>query len=88
MKLSQLNRELGKMMKDFIEQEDHIDTGAMYASIDFKCTFSNNKLDIKFYSEYYIKYLEDGKFVDRFFNLKEVSELISDFYVDNLDLGV
>lgn len=88
MKLSELNRTLSKLMKDFIDSEDHIDTGALYSSVEFKCRFSNNKLDVKFYSESYIVYLEDGDFVGRFFDLSSVTDAISDFYVDNLDLDI
>lgn len=88
MTLDELNNRLRDLLKDFIESEDHIDTGALYRSIEFNCEFRNNELDMKFSSEEYIVYLEQGTFVDRFFDLPEVLDAIGDFYVDNIDLGL
>jgi hypothetical protein len=86
MNLAQLNRRLKKIMKDFIKDEDHIDTGALYRSIRLKLRFTKNKLDIKFSSKDYIVYLEEGNFVKRYFELNDVNEAISDFYVENLQI--
>lgn len=88
MNIKELNRELSKLLKDFIEKEDHIDTGALYRSIKFTCDFKDNELDISFSSEEYIVYLEEGKFVDRFFDLRDVLDVIGEFYEDNLDLDL
>jgi len=88
MTIQKLNKELSKLLKDFIESEDHIDTGALYRSIKFNCSFDGKELDMTFSSEEYIVYLEEGKFVDRFFELPEVLDAIGDFYVENIDLGL
>jgi len=88
MKIEKLNKELSRLLKDFIESEDHIDTGALYRSIKFNCDFDGEELDMRFSSEEYIVYLEEGKFVDRFFELPEVLDVIGDFYIENIDLGL
>jgi hypothetical protein len=88
MTIQKLNKELSRLLKDFIESEDHIDTGALYRSIKFDCSFDGEDLDMTFSSEEYIVYLEEGKFVDRFFDLPEVLDAIGDFYVENIDLGL
>jgi hypothetical protein len=88
MNIKQLNRELRDLLKEFIESEDHIDTGALYRSIKFDCKFDNGVLDMKFSSEEYIVYLEEGNFVDRFFELSKVLDAIGDFYAENIDLGL
>lgn len=88
MTIQKLNKELSMLLKDFIESEDHIDTGALYRSIKFNCSFDGKELDMTFSSEEYIVYLEEGKFVDRFFELPEVLDAIGDFYVENIDLGL
>jgi hypothetical protein len=85
MTINDLDRELKRLLKDFIESEDHIDTGALWRSIEFNCSFDGKDLDMSFRSEEYIVYLEDGKFVDRFFSLPEVLDLIGDFYIDNIE---
>lgn len=91
MTIEELNKELRDLLKDFIQKEDHIDTGALYRSIKFTCNVDRKgDLVIKFTSEEYIVYLEKGEFVDRFFDLPEVLDVIGDFMVtsilDNLDL--
>lgn len=88
MTIQRLNKELSDLLKDFIEREDHIDTGALYRSIKFDCSFDGEDLDMTFNSEEYIVYLESGKFVDRFFELPEVLDVIGEFYVENIDLGL
>jgi hypothetical protein len=88
MTIDDLNKELDRVLRNFIESEDHIDTGALYRSIDFNCEFDGKDLDIKFSSEEYIVYLEKGEFVNRFFELREVLDLIGDFYIDNLELDL
>jgi hypothetical protein len=88
MTIQKLNKELSKLLKDFIESEDHIDTGALYRSIKFNCSFDGEELDMSFTSEEYIVYLQEGKFVDRFFDLPEVLDVIGDFYSENIDLDI
>ncbi len=88
MTIQKLNKELSRLLKDFIESEDHIDTGALYRSIKFDCSFDGKELDMTFSSEDYIVYLEQGDFVNRFFDLPEVLGVIGDFYVENIDLGL
>ncbi len=88
MTIQKLNKELSRLLKDFIESEDHIDTGALYRSIKFDCSFDGKELDMTFSSEDYIVYLEQGDFVNRFFDLPEVLDVIGDFYVENIDLGL
>lgn len=86
MTINNLNNKLERLLMNFIESEDHIDTGALYRSIEFNCVFVNNKLSIDFNSEDYIVYLEDGDFVDRFFELPEVLDAIGDFYANNIEI--
>jgi hypothetical protein len=86
MKVEKLNKELNRLLKKFIKDNDHIDTGALYKSIDFDCTWDGIDLDIRFGSEYYIVFLEQGDFINDFFELTDVLSLIGDFYVENLDI--
>lgn len=88
MTLSDFDRKMSQLLKDFIESEDHIDTGALYRSIKFNSDFRNNNLDIKFNSEEYIVYLQDGDFLDKFFDLKRVQDLIAEFYINNLEIDI
>lgn len=80
MTLQELNETLTKILKQFIKDREHIDTGAMYKSIKFKCTYSSEAgIRIKFSSKYYIKYLEEGTFVSDFFALPVVNDTIATF---------
>lgn len=79
MTIQQLNIELSNEMRSFIRERDHIITGALLNSIKFKCTYSNGKLNINFKTMFYIKYLEDGGFVNEFFTLRSVKDLTGTF---------
>jgi len=81
MTIYQLNKVLRDLLKKFIMDSDHIDTGALYRSIVFTCRATEDGLQINFNSEYYIKYLEDGDFVNKFLKLDSVSDAIGDYIV-------
>jgi len=80
MTIAELNDKLTKMMKQFIAQNNHIDTGRMYKTTEFKCSYDEfDGFKIKYTAPYYIQYLDNGEFTNNFLNLPAVNDLISTF---------
>lgn len=69
-------QELQSVLRDFIVLLDHIDTGAMYESIEFIITETQDSFEISLFSEYYIVYLDDAQFLNDFFSLAQTQEII------------
>ena len=88
MTVQELNNKLTKALKDFIKQEGLFSSGKLYRSIRFKCTFTNFKLDIKFDSLEYILYLENGRVVEKFFDLDSTTRIIEDFYSSQIEFNL
>lgn len=72
--MNELLNELTQLLKDDI-LNNHYGTGALYESIEFR--FEDK---IRLYSEEYINYLEDGEYLQSFFDRSDVEELISEIY--------
>ena len=86
MTIKQLDKKLDILLRKYIKDRKHILTGALYKSVLFNCVLnSNGNIDIKFSSMYYIKFLEHGDFVNDFYNLSSVNEVIRDFIVSNAE---
>lgn len=86
MTIQDLNNALERELKNFIKSEGYVDSGKLVNSIKFNSRFINNELDIKFDTMEYIKYLDDGKVIKRFFEITRVIEIIQEFYSTNLEI--
>lgn len=85
MTLQQLNTKLSANLRTYIRVLDHIDTGDLYKSIKFNCTY-DTQLNIKLKSMSYIVYLDEGEFIYDFFKLDSTKKLINQFLTYQLDL--
>jgi hypothetical protein len=82
---AQLENRLKILLKNYIKDRKHIDTGKLYRSIKFKVNDDPQLgTDITLSSEYYISYLEDGEFVPDFFSLKSVIDSIARYEADKI----
>ncbi len=79
MTLQELNNGLTKLLKDYIKSQHHIKTGHLYNSIRFVCTFKSDYLDLNFESLDYIWEIDGGNFINKFFLLDSVQNMIADF---------
>jgi len=85
MTLSDLNIGLTNLLKDYVKDTSHNETGTLYNSIRFECTDSNG-LEIKLNAVEYIQYLDDGDFLKNFFELDSVGDLIAEYLTVILDI--
>lgn len=86
MTITELNDKLTMMMKQFISQRDHIDTGRMYKTTRFNCTYSESGgLRIKYTAPYYIQYLDRKQFTNDFLDLPGVGDVIATFVAFQLE---
>lgn len=88
MTIAEFNQQMTQELKSFIKSEGYVSSGKLVNSIKFKCNFIDNQLDIKFDSMDYINYLDNGNLLSKFFAKDSVVNLIQNFYVNNLDLGL
>lgn len=86
---NELEKKLENALVDYIKSRKFVDTGKLIKSIDFKV--SEN--DIKLTAEPYIQYLDNGKLLEKFFNLDTTQEILIQYIiekvedvVDNIDL--
>jgi hypothetical protein len=86
MTITELNAKLTQNLKSYIKTQHHNETGHLYNSIKFKCTFDNNQFQVKFDSYEYILYLEHGEFIQDFFKLDSTLKLLSDFIAINITI--
>jgi len=84
MTIQQLNNKLTALLKKYIKASNHVDSGNLYNSIEFNCSF-NQELKISFKTAEYIKYLDDGEFLNGFFALEETKKLIGEFITSSLE---
>lgn len=88
MTLSELNNKLTSSLRSFIKDEGFVDSGKLVNSIEFKCTFVNDVLNIKFTSLEYIKYIDDGKLISKFLEKEKQLNLIKSFYVFQIEIDL
>jgi hypothetical protein len=81
MKINKLNKELDEALIKYIKDEGFVASGSLVKSIKFKCKYDKNLMDLKmeFEANDYIKYLDDGKLIDKFLETKECLSLIEEF---------
>lgn len=85
MTTTELAKNLTQLLKKFIKSEGYYSSGKLYNSINFKVTDSTSSgLQVELDSKEYINYLEDGKFLDRFFALSSVQNTILDYGVSHI----
>lgn len=71
-------------MRSHIANSGHNKSGKLSQSISFNVTFKNDKLDLGLKAKEYLLYLDDGKFVQDFFEKREVLDLLAEFIGDDL----
>lgn len=80
-----INQELNKLMIEYIKSTGHNKSGALVRSISFDAKIdSQGSLDLGFKANDYILFLDNGKFVDRFFEQNIVKAVIANFITDSL----
>lgn len=85
MTIQQLNDKLTKELIKFLQKKNHYNTGTLAKSIGFASTISNKgELELKLNAKEYIQYLDDGDFLDEFFESNEFQSIMYDWYNDNL----
>lgn len=85
MTINQLNNKLTSNLKSFIKKEKLVDTGNLYRSVKFGCGYKDFDLTIKLKSSDYVKYLEEGTFLPKFFELESTKEIIKEFYTSQIE---
>lgn len=88
MTTQELSNKLTSALKDYLKSRGYIDSGALYNSIKFIVIDNpSTGLDVKLDAEEYIKYLDDGKLLDKFFALDSVGAILSQYideYISNM----
>ena len=90
MTTQEFNKKADALLINFIKNNGYVNSGSLISSIKFSSTqTSNGNFNIKLSANDYIQYLEDGKFLDRFFESKEFLDLygtvIQDMIYKELD---
>lgn len=89
MTIDELNNELTELLQSYILSEQHYITGRMHDSIDFQCTYDNEYLDIQLESVDYLYFIEQGRFIDSFYELSSVESAMAEFlesqYVNEIE---
>lgn len=83
MATQELSNKLTSALKDYLKSRGYIDSGKLYNSIKF--TVSDNPFDIKLDAEPYIKYLDNGKLVDNFFNLESTTDILLEYFLSSVE---
>ena len=81
MTITELNRRLDDNLRKYITDRDHVITGSLRDSVMFDCEITQDGFQMKFSSNFYIKFLEEGNFVDDFFQLQSTNDIITDFTI-------
>lgn len=85
MTINELNSKLTNSLINYLNQLGHNETGALESSIDFNCSVGkDNDLSIALNTLEYIQYLDDGKFLDNYFDTQDFEDIIQSWYADNL----
>jgi hypothetical protein len=88
MTIKQLNKNLEKLLKDYLKKEKFVDTGALLKSIKFKCTFNEKtfEFNVELDANEYILYLNDGDLLQDFLNENETTQEIAKFIASQASL--
>lgn len=85
MDVAWLNNNLTRILKKYIKDQGLYASGSLYRSIDFNCTYNQDKLDIKLSANNYIQWVDNGKVMSGFLDLKETKDIIAEFYASKID---
>lgn len=66
--------ELTSALRNALQKEGFVDTGDLLNSIEFR--IYTNPVKIELGANDYIQYLDDGRFIERFFNSSEVVGIV------------
>lgn len=67
---------LENLLKEEIRNQDFINSGSLLDSIEFRMEVTSLGVAIELGANDYIKYLNDGKFIEDFFNSPQVADVI------------
>lgn len=70
--------ELRDLLRESLRTAGHFDTGALDESIEFRVIPGTNEITLELGANEYIKYLDDGRFLEMFFNEPRVEGLIGE----------
>lgn len=85
MTTTELSATLTKLLKRYIKSEGYYSSGKLYNSINFIVTDSaSTGLHIELDSKEYINYIDDGKILDKFFELSTVKNEILEYGIDKI----
>lgn len=73
------------LLERTITDRDHVITGNLRDSVNFVFNKDEFKFELTLESLFYIKFLEDGMFLDYFFSLPEVDDIIRDITTEYID---
>lgn len=87
MTLTELNKNLTSLLKKHIKKEGFVDSGNLLKSIEFNCKYDKKLMDltIAFNTNDYIQYLDDGKFLDEFFEKDKVKNVLEKFLSSKIE---
>lgn len=77
---------LENLLKEELRNQDFIDSGALLDSIEFKMEVTPLGVEIELGANDYIKYLDNGIFIEDFFNSPQVNQILeeaSDAWVES-----
>lgn len=83
-----LAKELDKLLKDYIKKEGYYDSGNLYKSIKFTVSDKNGTPKISLEANDYIQYLDNGMFLDNFFEQSNVQQIIAEYMVDSITKSI
>ena len=84
MTIQEFNTQMTQELKSFIKSEGYVSSGKLVNSINFKSTFIDNQLDIKFDAMEYINYLDDGNLIRNFLAQQKIFNMIQSVYSSNI----
>lgn len=81
MTISKLNKKLDKLLKDYLKENDYVDSGSLLKSIKFKCTFNQETFDfdVELDANEYILYLNEGELLQDFLDEEKTTKVIAEF---------
>lgn len=84
MTIEELNNKLTLYLKEYIKKNQHIDTGLLYRTVKFNCTYVKFNFEIKLVTQDYIVFLDEGTFLDSFYSLFKVQDAFIEFFEDKV----
>lgn len=70
--------QLTNLLKEQIISNDYVNSGSLLDSVNFISEITAQGLSIQLEANDYIKYLDNGRFIEDFFNSSEVNQIMED----------